>query len=143
MIIKFNKILSKSLFIPIGLVFLLAGCGAPDCQKVSNSMLKVLQDKEVLRAPFTEYKITKSSAVDFYWGSKIKKMISVQYGKEGKAPVNVVLASNKLSYPALLIAADPRSYKVLNIGDPALHSLDRGIEEWQEAKQCMLDSKND
>ena len=131
----------KSISIVFSLILLfLAGCGEPDCQKVAGSMLRVLGDKEVLRKPYEGYTISKSSAVDFYWGSKIKKMIAVKYVKNGKAPINVVLASNRTSYPALLIAADKRSYKILDIGDPNIYSLDKDVEEWSQAKQCMFKS---
>ena len=61
-----------SIFFSSLILLFLAGCGEPDCQKVSGSMLRVLGDKEVLRKPYEGHTISKSSAVDFYWGSKKK-----------------------------------------------------------------------
>ena len=67
-------------------------------------------------------------------------MIAVKYVKNGRAPINVVLASNRTSYPAIMIAADKRSYKILDIGDPSIYSLNKDVEEWSQAKQCMFKS---
>ena len=124
------------------LIFFISGCGEPECQKVKQSLLNVLSDNEILREPYKDYKISKSGAVDFYWGEFIKKMIAVQFVKDGKPPVDVVIASSKLRYPAMIFAADKNSYRVLDIGDPKGADLNSQIEEWGQAKKCMMEEQN-